>query len=167
MVFSFLWKQHLMVRGRKRKLLPHFQSGVGKQSLCAWAHSPPPHCQVFTMATSFQTRGTEHISIWCWEAQREWEWGPATPPLPGQGPGLALTQAYSHLVHFPHLGLMRVITRTKGKKVAVWNLACSSSVGPLEAAGLGGCSWCLTAETPQTCSMRDLQPWVQQDTKCF
>lgn len=134
--------------------------------------SPPPlHCQVFTMATSFQTRGTEHISIWCWgarEAQREWEWGPATPPLPGQGLGLALTQAYSHLMHFPRApGLMRVITRTKGKKVVVWNLACSSSVGPLEAARLGGGPGASLQRPPQTCSMRELQPWVQQDTKCF
>lgn len=133
--------------------------------------SPPPlHCQVFTMATSFQTRGTEHISIWCWgarEAQREWEWGPATPPLIGQGPGLALTQVYSH---FPRPALsalsMRIWTREghhkdEGKESGHMEPglpSCSISVGPLEAAGLEGGPGVHTVphyRDLQTCSMRE------------
>lgn len=114
--------------------------------------SPPPlHCQVFTMATSFQTRGTEHISIWCWgarEAQREWEWGPATPPLTGQGPGLALTQAYSR---FPCPALNELSTRIwtheghhkdEGKESGHMEPGLLEQCGPTGGSRAGGWSWC-------------------------
>lgn len=75
------------------------------------------------------------------------EWGPATPPLTGQGPGLALTQVYSHFPR-PELSALSMNIWTleghhedEGKESGHMEPglpSCSSSVGPLEAAGLEG-----------------------------
>lgn len=171
----------------KRKLPPHFQTGVGKQPLCGWARPLLFLARCSPWQPSFQTRGTEHISIWCRgakEAQGEWDWEWGTShssldrarPRPGFDSGLQsfpMACIYCTSPSFYGIGTHGVFMGVKGRKVPVWNLACRAAQAVwahrrqrgLE--GGPGAHIVPHCRDSQTCSKRELYPWVQRDMKCF